>query len=71
MRHATTLITLENSEEARHERQHDVRFHLHEIYRVEKSTQTEGRLVDSRGTRRSRMEYDCLKGTGFSFVLDP
>lgn len=43
-------------------KRHIVWFHLYEMSRISKSTETKGRLVVARGQAE---ESDCLIGTGF------
>ena len=44
-----------------------VRLHLYEVFRVVKITDTESRMVVTRGWREKKMESYCLMGTKFQF----
>ena len=55
-------MNLENimlSKRSRHKRSHIVSFHLHEMSRISKSTETEGRLEVARGWEEWGVGSDC------------
>ena len=54
---------------ARYKMGNIVRFHLYEVWRIIKFTETESRIGVTRGCREEEMRIYCLMGVGFQFGM--